>query len=261
MFSSHTSASTVVSRSRALVRKPRHFDCRAVVTEQYSCVKHFRAFQQDVVKTAPMARIIRDMSWKDPRCGDELLSRYETTERVSRRSLHQKSVGSGHEPSFGVRRLATTPVGCIAALRGDAVRNPSGAHEVRSPPKGAEGGLTLPVVPHRIASTTAPAVGVQVFLICRAVLSGLFGAIAIVVLLHFGTLAHQRISRVERASPRPTSEVLSKGAPASASSNSAASLEARSTIEGWFVLRQPPAPVTDNPTTSPIRILRVIPSQ
>jgi len=208
-----------------------------------------------------MVRIIRGTSWKDPGCGNEFLARYETTERESRSSLHQPSACSGHDPGLGVRKLLNTPVGCIRALRHGVARNLPFARAVRSPPAGAEGRVELAVEPHHIALRTAPAVRVQVFVRCGVALCGLFGAIVIVTLLYFATLAHQRFSRVEHVSPRATSKVLSRGAPTSASSNSAASLETQSAIGGWFVLRQPPAPGRQISTVSPIRIFRVVPNQ
>ena len=214
-----------------------------------------------VVETAPMAWIIRGMSRKDPECGNESLARYETTESAPRTAPHQPSVCSGHEPGFGVRRLADTSVGYIAARRGDVALNPSFARAVRSPPIGAEGGPKLAVEPFDIALRTASAVGVHRFFRCGAALRSLFGTIVIATLLCVANLPHHRLPRVERVNRGPASDVLSKATPTSGSSNSAASLEAQSVIEGWFVLRPPPPPVRESSTTLPIRILRVVHSQ
>jgi hypothetical protein len=80
-----------------------------------------------------MVQIIRGMFSKEFGWEDEFSACDEITERPPHNSPHQPSFCSVHEPGFGVRRLADTPIGQIAVLRGDTALNPSLVRSARSP--------------------------------------------------------------------------------------------------------------------------------
>jgi hypothetical protein len=208
-----------------------------------------------------MVQIIRGMSRKGPECETYFSACYESTERRSRNMSYAASCCSGQVSDFGGHKLADDLVREITARCGNAGLGLPIACAARSSPTGAAGCLKLVVQLYEIASNAASAVGVQLVLACGVGLRSLFGVIVMVTLVRAGNLAHQELSRVERVGLGPASGVLSKGVPTSASSNSAASLEARSAIDGWFVLRAPPAQVGASSTTSPIKVLRIVPGQ
>lgn len=215
----------------------------------------------DVVESALMAQIIRGMTRNDPEREDELSACYETRDRRSRNMSCPRSSCSRHEPCSDAHRLADRHVREIAALRGNAALNLPVECAARLPSTGAAGRVKLALQLYEIASSTASAVVIQLVFTCGAVLTGLFGMTVLITLLRTGNLAHQELSRVARVGLGPTSDVLSRGAPPSASSDSAASPKAKSAIEGWFVLRPPPGQVGASSTTSPIKVPRIVPGQ
>lgn len=157
---------------------------------------------------------------------------------------------------------ADTPFRPIVTSRGDAASKVSDAAEIWPPRPGAATDPSLAIQPYDITLRKEAVVDIRSVVRGRVSLKGRFVVIVTVVgLLGLEYVAHHRLSAVDRVSMLPPSHVHSDGPPTNVWSNSGASLEAQSVIEGWFILPEMPGSITATSITPPIGTLLVFPGQ
>lgn len=160
-----------------------------------------------------------------------------------------------------MRTLADAWWGAIVASRGHVAPKASHATEILSPRSRFAFDPASAIPPRHTTIRKVAIVGPHSFLRRGVVLKGLFGLVVIIALPTSEYVAHHRMTQAEHVNHALTANVLPIGAPSGASPSSAASLEAQSAIERWFILPQRLGATVEPPTVSPIRTLRIVSGQ
>jgi hypothetical protein len=159
-----------------------------------------------------------------------------------------------------MRMLADAPFGATVAPPGHVALEASHAIELQSPQPRSKTDAASAVQPLHATIRKVAIANSNSFSRRGVVLKGLFGVIVMIAFPSSEHVTHHRMSRAARADLASTTKVASKRVPINASPGPAASLEAESVIERWFMLPQPPRAIAAQSTTS-IRLLRVFPRQ
>lgn len=177
------------------------------------------------------------------------------------RALNSADSAIVAEPRSGMAMLANASFEPTVAPPGYVAPKISHATETRTPwPRSATDPASAIRPPRAIMRKEAIA-NPHSFFRRGTLLKVLFGLIGIIALPSSQDDTHHGVSPAGRVNLALTSNLLSKGAAANTLSRSGASLEAQSVIERWFILPQPPGPITALSTILPIRILRIFPHQ
>jgi hypothetical protein len=158
-----------------------------------------------------------------------------------------------------MRTLVDAPFEAIVAPRGPTAPTVPHATEIQSPWTKSATEPTSAVRPSHTGIRNRTIVRSHSQLQTGVVLKGLIGLAVMIALTSSEHVWHDRTSPVARVNLALTAKALLKGVSGSASPSSAASLEAQSVIQQWFILPQVRGASTTTATMAPIRPLRIFP--
>jgi hypothetical protein len=157
--------------------------------------------------------------------------------------------------------LADAPFAATVAAPGHVALEASHAIELQSPQPGSKTDAASAIQPLHATIRNVTIANSHSFSRRGVVLKGLFGLIVMIAFPSSEHVTQRRMSRAARADPASSTKVVLERMSINASPGPAASLEAESVIERWFILPQPPGAIAAQSTTSPIGLLRVFPRQ